>query len=96
MKFEDLTNEQIEEAKACTNLDEKLAFLQKYSIEVPDDMLDDVSGGKIGGGSRNDCPKGGKHRWVATGKQRPGAFWGDAWKDDEKRCEKCGALDWFY
>lgn len=45
MKFEDLTNEQIEKAKECTTREEKLAFIKEYSIEVPDDMLDGIAGG---------------------------------------------------
>ncbi len=95
MEFENLTNEQIEKAKACTTPEEKLAFLKEYSIEIPDDMLDDVGGGAIGGAARNRCPQGGKNRWAPTGRQRPGSIFGDYWKDNEKRCEKCGALDWF-
>ena len=34
MKFEDLTNEQIEKAKACTTGEEKLAFIKELSINL--------------------------------------------------------------
>ena len=103
MRFEDLTNEQIEKAKACTTKEEKIAFLEEYNIEIPDDMLDEISGGKkrrkTGGSDSNDCPyangmNNGHHRWSKTGRQRPGSCLGSIWKDDELRCEYCGELRW--
>lgn len=102
MKFEDLTNEQIEKAKACTTEEARIAFLKEYSIEIPDDMLDEISGGKKYGknrGTMTECPAGGykgngQHRWRKTGQQRPGNYFGNVWKDDEYRCDYCGALKW--
>lgn len=99
MEFKDLTNEQIEKAKACTTWEEKLAFIQEFNIEVPDDLLDEVSGGARTF-AKNTCPaagnrNNGNHRWHKTGKQRPGAIFGNVWKDDEVQCEYCGKLDWF-
>ena len=101
MKFEDLTNEQIEKAKACTTEEERIAFLKEYSIEIPDDMLDEISGGKKyrNPSMSTECPNAngmnsGCHRWAKTGRQRPGNWFGNVWKDDEYRCEYCGALKW--
>ncbi len=97
MKFEDLTNEQIEKAKACITREERMAFIKENNIELDDDMLDDVSGGRTIKNEIADpgkCPQGGKHRWDKTGIQRPGKYFGSVWKDDEERCTKCGAIMW--
>ena len=103
MKFEDLTNEQIEKAKACTTSEERIAFLKEYSIEIPDDMLNEISGGtkriRAEEPIRDECPSAngmnhGKHLWQKTGRQRPGEYFGNVWKDDEFRCAYCGELMW--
>lgn len=102
MKFEDLTNEQIEKAKACTTEEERIAFLKEYSIEIPDDMLDEISGGAKRyhkSQTCTECPAAGErtnghHKWRKTGQQRPGNYFGNVWKDDEYRCDYCGALKW--
>ena len=101
MKFEDLTNEQIEKAKACETLEEKIAFLKEYNIEIPDDMLDEINGGSFKkGGGGSECPmangmNGGSHKWEKTGAQRPGSIWKNVWKDSEYRCIYCGKLEWW-
>ena len=102
MKLQDLTNEQIEKAKTCTTREEKLAFLKEYSIELPDDLLDEVSGGSdathcISDGV-NDCPNSpsafNTHEWERTGRTKPGEIFGELWPDHEERCVYCGALQW--
>ena len=100
MKFEDLTNEQIEKAKECTTREEKLAFIKEYSIEVPDDMPDGIAGGYEDGGPGQypTCPKGKSpyftHKWEKNGKTRPGTIFGDVWPDHEYRCTYCGETEY--
>ena len=43
--FEKLTDEQKEKAKACGNLDEFMKLAGEWGIELPDELLDNVSGG---------------------------------------------------
>ena len=43
--WDSLTDEQKEKARACKNLDELLKLAGEEKIELPDDMLDAVSGG---------------------------------------------------
>ena len=45
MKFEDLTNEQIEKAKACKTTEELMKFFMENHISLPDEYLENVSGG---------------------------------------------------
>ncbi len=40
-----LNDEQMEKAKNCKTLDDFLAFAKKESIELPDEILDNISGG---------------------------------------------------
>ena len=43
--WDSLTDEQKEKAKACKNLDELMKLAGEEKIELPDEMLDAVSGG---------------------------------------------------
>ena len=43
--WESLTDEQKEKARACKTVDELLKLAGEEKIELPDDMLDAVSGG---------------------------------------------------
>ena len=45
MKFEDLTPEQQEKAKACKTPDELFALAQEHGCELSDDELEQISGG---------------------------------------------------
>jgi len=45
MKFEDLTPEQREKAKACKSREEFLAMAQEEGLELSEDELDAVDGG---------------------------------------------------
>ncbi len=45
--WDSMTDEQKEKAKACKDVDELIAFAGKEGIELPDEMLDAVSGGFI-------------------------------------------------
>lgn len=40
-----LNDEQMEKAKNCKTLDDFLAFAKKENIELPDEILNDISGG---------------------------------------------------
>ena len=101
MKFEDLTNEQQEKAKACKTYEERLAFIEECGIELEDDMLDDVSGGgqpcwdktphKT---NKHECPKrnrGKNHEWEKTGREKSFLYF---WTDREYRCIYCGKTEW--
>ena len=45
--WDSLTEEQKEKAKECKTMDELIAFAGREGIELPDEMLDSVSGGYI-------------------------------------------------
>ena len=97
MRFEDMTPEMVEEAKKRETPEERLAFIQDNGIELTDEQLGGVTGGKHFGSSSSSsqCPNNEDgHSWVATGRTRPGKIWGDIWPDYEKRCKYCGAVDW--
>lgn len=36
------------------------------------------------------------HKWVFTGRTRPGTIFGNLWPDYEKRCEYCHETRWFW
>ena len=46
--FESLTDEQKEKVKACTSAEELVKFAGEEGIELPDDVLEEISGGKLG------------------------------------------------
>ena len=52
--FDNLTDEQKEKAKACKTADEFTAFAEKEGIELTDEMLDEVAGGRY---SAHNIPK---------------------------------------
>ena len=96
MRFEDMTPEMVERAKGCETAEERTAFIRENGIELTDEQLEGISGGKkFGETQRDQCPnnKDG-HSWVPTGRKRPGKIWGDIWPDYEKRCKHCGEVDW--
>lgn len=98
MKFEDLTPEQLEQAKKCESPEERVAFIEEYGIELSDEQL----GGLAGGGAYDSCPgddgntKPGKrgHDWYETGETRPNKLLGDKYPDKLVRCRKCGETYW--
>lgn len=42
-----LSDEQKERARACTTMEELLAFAGEEKIELPDDLMDEVAGGYV-------------------------------------------------
>ena len=44
--YDSLTDGQKEKAKQCKTMDELVAFAGKEGLELPDEMLDSVAGGK--------------------------------------------------
>ena len=66
--YDSLTDEQKEKAKACGTDEELLALAAQEGIELPDEMLDAVSGGCGGGRAPGDTrpvqPSGTIHRWA--------------------------------
>ena len=51
--YENLTDEQKEKAKQCKTMDELIALAGEWGIELPDEVLDAVSGGCS---ACYDCP----------------------------------------
>ena len=92
MKFEELSPEQIERAKKCETLEERMAFIADEGIELTDEQMDSIAAGKK---KRSGCDAG-FHNWERTGKTRPGSVWGDIWPDHEVRCTECGKVEWDY
>lgn len=45
--YEKLTDEQREKAKSCKNIDEFMKLIGEFGMELPDDLLDIVSGGGV-------------------------------------------------
>jgi hypothetical protein len=109
MKFEDLTNEQLEKVKACNTLEEEMAFFKENNIELPDNLLDEVAGGQsllptlLGADQAPSkiCPKEngrneGKHRWSSTLKTRMihSKEFPYHWSETEYKCIYCGVTYW--
>lgn len=62
-------------------------------------VMEKTAGGipKVGAEQANvtdfDCPAGGPHAYVYTGKEKPGDIF-SFWPDKEKVCKKCGNRIW--
>ena len=78
MKIEELSREQIERAKALETNEERLDYLKECGVELDEDMLADVSGGRFTDTTSSGyCParKGRKvHEWKKTGKTKNGHY----------------------
>lgn len=97
MKFDDLTPEQVEQAKKCTTPEERMAFIEENGIELSDEQLELVSGGiLIPPPTKPECPNApkGKHEDYPTGKTRPGSVFGDTWPDVQYCCKWCNRTVW--
>jgi len=99
MRIEELSPELVEKAKGCETTEERMAFIQENGIELTEEQLQSISGGRSnpGGNGRPKCPnspKRGGHNWVRTGNTRPGSIFGDLWPDKEERCTYCGETQW--
>lgn len=57
MKFESLSPELQEKAKACKSMEELLELAKSESIELDTDDLDTISSGMFSGWSIPGCPK---------------------------------------
>lgn len=102
MRFEDLSPKQVERAKGCETAEERMAFVAENGIELTDEQLEGIAGGrhtppwKV----KTVCPKSpafdgdGPHKYVPTGRTRPGRIFGDLWPDKEERCKYCGDVKW--
>ena len=95
MKIEDLTPDQIEQAKKCKTPEERMAFIEENGIELSDEQLEGIAGGETGSGS-GKCAESGRnsHDWVDTGETRPSKLWGNELPDRKYRCKKCGETVW--
>ena len=51
-----LTDEQKKKAKECKTVEELMAFAGEEGLELPDEVLDAVAGGRRGGTISEDCP----------------------------------------
>lgn len=45
MEFKKLSKEQLAQAAKCTTEEERIAFLSRNQIQLPDEMLNKISGG---------------------------------------------------
>ena len=52
MEFNDLTPEQREKAKACTSAEELIALAQAEGVDLSDEQIEGLAGGK----EWDDCP----------------------------------------
>ena len=98
MRLEDMTPEMVEEAKKRESREERMAFIQENGIELTDEQLEGIAGGHKNSPNSHQkdksCKDGGsKHKWVKTGRTRPGKWLG-IFDDYEVRCVNCGTLDW--
>ena len=100
MRFDEMDQELVERAKECKTTDERMAFVAENGIELTDEQLESIAGGKRNGGAKlkRECPgsSDGDHHYVWTGRTRPGEYWKDLWPDYEGRCKVCGHTDWFW
>ena len=79
MEFKEFTKEQLEEARKCNTEEEKKAFLNSHSIQLPDDVLSKTVGGSSYGDKYkcDDCGKLFDSWWDYVAH----CFW-DHWVDD--------------
>ena len=54
--YENLTDEQKEKAKACKSVDELMKLAGEWGIELPDEFLGTVAGGKMWPCDIDTCP----------------------------------------
>jgi len=94
MKIEELTPELVEKAKKCETREERLAFIEENCIELSDEQLESIAGGRHIPDICEENVLGG-HNWEPTGRTAPGEWFGDLWPDKEKRCTYCGKKKWF-
>ena len=78
--LKDLPPELQEKAKDIKTNEELMEFLSDNDVELPEDVLEAVSGGG-GCGNDDDCPKGGKHDYRKVGREN---------KRYKCVCNKCG------
>ena len=99
MRFEDLTPEQIEKAKKCETREERMAFIKENGIELTDEQLESVAGGRFELPWELACqenPNGKDHVWVRTGRTKPGDIFGDLWRSKEEQCQYCRETRWVW
>ena len=101
MKIEQLSSGQIEKARSLATDEERLAYLKACGVELDDDMLSEVAGGKSTDRpivrlepACTKNPEGGKtHHWVKTGKTKKSKFFG-LWDVAEFKCTYCKKTRW--
>ena len=58
MEYKKITKEMLEEAKNCKSDEERKAFIEKNNIQLPDEILNNISGGNDEEGYRcSECGK---------------------------------------
>ncbi|SFP57669.1 hypothetical protein SAMN04487928_10417 [Butyrivibrio proteoclasticus] len=96
MKFDELSPELIEKAQKCENYEERMAFIRENEIELTDDQMEAVNGGRGSHMYGEKCPECKKDILMPTGKSRPGKIFGTLWPDYEYACGACGYTTWKY
>ena len=56
MEFNDLTPEQREKAKACTSAEELIALAQEEGVDLTDEQIEGLAGGREWYDCPYDCP----------------------------------------
>ena len=92
MKIEELNPEQVGKARALATNEERLDYLKECGVELDEDILANVAGGKEISKKCQYSPMG-KHVWVKSGNRREGRWLGIV-DDVEYRCKNCGKTQW--
>lgn len=100
MRPEELMPELLKQAQKCETDEERMEFIKDNNIELSEEELDMVTGGKGIFGRRSqliDIPPAyckaspdKKHKYVLTGATRDGLIW----TVRHRRCEYCGVEYW--
>ena len=97
MKNEAHNPEQIGKARALATNEGRLDYLKECCVELDEDMLANVAGGRRTGGKRKkkECSESsdGAHEWEKTGNRKEGRWIGIV-DDVEYRCKHCGKVEW--
>ena len=104
MKFEEMTQEQIDQAKACRTKEEIRAFIQDNHIDLSPEQMEQITGG-YGDRETNSCGRkprvcdnspDGDHHWEYTGETRPGTVFRSLWPDYKHKCKYCHTEEWWW
>ena len=95
MRLENITPEQIEQAKKHEAIEEHVPPTEEGAAELVDEQMEDLAGGAEAS-SVGECSGTGKnaHYWYDTGETRPSRSWTSDLPERKMRCKKCGKTYW--